>query len=171
MPPSGSVLWPVIKTVLFASTFMLFTLYWLPQEFIRSAHATLDLSDPDRLQYCGLATLALGLAIAGTCIFDFAIAGRGTPAPFDPPKFLVRNLLYRHVRNPMYIGAIFVILAQAVIYKPVVTGLLWYALGFWLFTHAFVLVYEEPHLRKVFGDDYVEYCKKVPRWLPRLRPL
>ena len=171
MPPDGFPFWPVVKTFLFACTFMAFTLYWLPQQFIRAANARLDLSRPDATQSAGLALLALGLAIAGTCAFDFAIAGRGTPAPFDPPKFLVRNLLYRHVRNPMYIGAILAGGSQALLYKPVITGLLVYALVFWLCAHLFVVLYEEPHLRKVFGAEYEEYCNNVPRWLPRIKPL
>lgn len=171
MPPYDSILWPLVKTALFAATFMAFTLYWLPLQFIRAAHATLDLSSTDSLQIAGLVLLVLGLAIAVTCVLDFAVAGGGTPAPFDPPKFLVRNLLYRYVRNPMYIGALLILAGQALVFRPMVTGLLWYAAGFWICTHTFVVLYEEPHLRRVFGGEYEEYCKKVPRWLPRLKPL
>ena len=166
MPPIRFPFWPFVKTILFACTFMALTLYWLPLQFIREAHARLDLSHPDAIQLAGLLLLALGLVIAGACVFDFAIVGRGTPAPFDPPKFLVKNLLYRHVRNPMYIGAILISGSQALLYKPVITGLLVYALGFWLCAHLFVLLYEEPHLRKVFGAEYEEYCRRVPRWFP-----
>ena len=33
----------------------------------------------------------------------------------------------------------------------------------------FVLLYEEPTLREMFGAEYEEYCRNVRRWLPRLR--
>ena len=113
MPSNGSPFCPVVRTLLFAATFMAFTLYWLPQQFIRDAHARLDWARLDAVQYAGLTIMIVGLVIGGTCIFDFAVVGRGTPAPFDPPRFLVKNLLYRHVRNPMYIGAILIGGSQA----------------------------------------------------------
>jgi protein-S-isoprenylcysteine O-methyltransferase Ste14 len=49
-------------------------------------------------------------------------------------------------------------------------SVLLYAGFFWLATHLFVLLYEEPHLKHVFGAGYDEYRAAVPRWLPRLRP-
>ena len=33
----------------------------------------------------------------------------------------------------------------------------------------FVRFYEEPTLREKFGAAYEEYCRNVPRWIPRLR--
>jgi protein-S-isoprenylcysteine O-methyltransferase Ste14 len=99
------------------------------------------------------------------CIGTFIVTGRGTPAPFDPPTRLVIVGPYRFVRNPMYVGAAFALGGAALFYGSWV--LLAYCAVFLLVTHLFVVVYEEPTLRTMFGADYVSYCEQVPRWLPR----
>ena len=91
--------------------------------------------------------------------------GQGTPAPVDAPRHLVVNGLYRIVRNPMYIGVLLFAAGNVFWYgSPVMVG---YMLFLWLAFHLFVLFYEEPHLRKTFGAEYVAYCQATPRWLPR----
>lgn len=98
----------------------------------------------------------------------FALDGLGTPAPVAPPGTLVVTGLYRHVRNPMYVGVMATILGQALIfYNP---GLVAYGVAVWLAFHAFILMYEEPTLRVGFGDQYTAYFAAVPRWIPRLKP-
>jgi len=52
---------------------------------------------------------------------------------------------------------------------PIGPRLLWYALGVGTVFHLFVLLYEEPHLKRVFGGEYEDYCVRVNRWLPRGR--
>ncbi len=115
--------------------------------------------------------LALGLLMAGGamyawCVWDFAAFGRGTPAPIDPPKKLVVRGLYRYTRNPMYLSVMTVILGWAVLYEAGVLAL--YALILGLCFHLFILFYEEPHLRGVFGKEYEDYCAAVGRWVPKL---
>jgi len=109
----------------------------------------------------------LGSAIYLWCIWDFATVGRGTPAPIDAPKKLVTRGLYQYSRNPMYIGVLILILAWATSFKAII--LLVYMLIVGLAFHTFVILYEEPHLRKLFGESYFNYCARVPRWLPRYR--
>jgi len=118
----------------------------------------------------GLAILvfAVGASIYTWCIWDFATFGRGTPAPIDAPKRLVVRGLYRVTRNPMYVGVLTVILGWAVLFRS--SGLALYALAVWCCFQSFVLVYEEPHLRRVFGAEYEAYCARVGRWLPRIGP-
>jgi protein-S-isoprenylcysteine O-methyltransferase Ste14 len=108
--------------------------------------------------------LALGAAIYFWCLWDFATFGRGTPAPIDAPKRLVARGLYRVVRNPMYLGVLTVIAGWWALFG---LPLLWQygaavAAGF----QVFVLVVEEPSLRRQFGGDYARYCDAVRRWLP-----
>ena len=114
----------------------------------------------------GSLLILLGALIFLACQWDFAIWGRGTPAPIDAPRKFVSRGLYRYVRNPMYLGVLGVILGWAAVYST--TRLLWYALGTSMAFHLFVLIYEEPHLRHVFGAEYEDYCARVNRWLPRL---
>jgi protein-S-isoprenylcysteine O-methyltransferase Ste14 len=109
---------------------------------------------------------AAGAAIALWCIFTFATIGKGTPAPFDPPRRLVIRGPYRFVRNPMYVGAGLALASATLFYGS--WTLLVYAGLFFLATHLFVLSYEEPTLRRTFGADYEAYCRQVHRWLPSL---
>jgi protein-S-isoprenylcysteine O-methyltransferase Ste14 len=109
----------------------------------------------------------LGAAIALRCISTFVVIGRGTPAPFDPPRRLVVRGPYRFVRNPMYIGAALALAGAALFYNSVT--LLAYSCVFLVATHLFVIGYEEPTLRRKFGSDYDDYRRNVCRWLPRFR--
>jgi protein-S-isoprenylcysteine O-methyltransferase Ste14 len=100
------------------------------------------------------------------CILNFAIVGRGTPAPFDPPRRLVVRGPYRYVRNPMYLGAGLAVAGAALYYQT--AALLAYVGAFLLLMHIFVVLYEEPTLRQTFGDDYKAYCRQVRRWWPTI---
>jgi protein-S-isoprenylcysteine O-methyltransferase Ste14 len=110
------------------------------------------------------APLTLGLLVYARCVWEFALRGRGIPAPLDHPKRLVVTGLYRYVRNPMYVGVLLVLLGEALLFQS--WSLLWYLVGFFLVIHATVLVYEEPNLRSKFGDSYAAYSAAVARWLP-----
>ena len=99
------------------------------------------------------------------CVWDFAVFGRGTPAPIDAPKKLVVRGLYQYTRNPMYLGVLTIILGWAVLYKA--PRLVLYALCVGLSFQCFIVFYEEPHLQRAFGSSYEEYRARVRRWLPR----
>lgn len=108
---------------------------------------------------------ATGLWFYVWCAKDFVILGHGTPAPYDPPKQLVVSGLYRYTRNPMYLGIMFILLGEALWFAALV--LLAYSFIVFLGFHLRVLWHEEPHLRSLFGTDFEQYCRKVPRWLPK----
>jgi protein-S-isoprenylcysteine O-methyltransferase Ste14 len=114
----------------------------------------------------GWAFLLLGVVIYLWCAWDFAVKGLGTPAPIDAPKNLVGNGLYRFVRNPMYLGVACLIISQAIEWAsvPILVYLAFVIACF----HLFIVLYEEPHLRRVFGEQYEDYCRNVRRWIPRL---
>lgn len=98
----------------------------------------------------------------------FAVEGLGTPAPAAPTQRLVVGGVYRYVRNPMYLAVAAVIAGQAlVLVRPV---LLPYALAFGVAVVLFVRAYEEPTLRRRFGESYEEYRHAVPAWWPRRTP-
>jgi protein-S-isoprenylcysteine O-methyltransferase Ste14 len=94
--------------------------------------------------------------------------GLGTPAPVYPTRRLVVGGLYRYVRNPMYVGVFSIVLGQAAIFGD--ARILAWGLFFWLATHVFVVAYEEPTLRRSFGDEYLSFTQNVPRWVPRFTP-
>jgi protein-S-isoprenylcysteine O-methyltransferase Ste14 len=119
------------------------------------------------LRWIGLAPLLVGAWFYLRCAWDFVVAGQGTPAPIDAPKRLVVRGLYRVVRNPMYVGVLLCIGGEALLFGS--ARLLGYAALLLLCFHTFVVIYEEPTLRWVFGSSYEQYCMAVPRWVPRVR--
>jgi protein-S-isoprenylcysteine O-methyltransferase Ste14 len=117
--------------------------------------------------------LGWGLAAAGTAVvleaqLRFVFKGFGTPAPILPPSRLVVSGFYRHVRNPMYVAVIVLVIGEALVYAE--PWLFAYAAAFLVLGHLFVLFYEEPTLRKRFPADYPAFTAAVPRWIPRLTP-
>lgn len=115
----------------------------------------------------GVPWLLIGGCIYAWCLWDFASFGRGTPAPIDPPKHLVVRGLYRYCRNPMYVGVLCAIFGWSLLFRSL--PLVIYGACTALVFHLFVLLYEEPHLRRVFGPSYEQYCSEVNRWLPSRR--
>lgn len=108
-----------------------------------------------------------GVAALLWSMFEFVTKGQGTPAPFDPPKRFVATGLYQFVRNPMYVGVLVAVVGQAMLYESL--NVLAYAAAVWSVVHAFVVFYEEPTLRRLFGDEYLNCCRVVPRWIPRIQ--
>jgi protein-S-isoprenylcysteine O-methyltransferase Ste14 len=117
-------------------------------------------------QVTGFVAATAGAGIAVWCILTFALVGRGTPAPFDPPRHLVVRGPYKYVRNPMYLGAAAALAGAALFHGSVALAL--YAATFLLVMHLFVVGYEEPALRATFGTDYERYRRQVRRWWPAL---
>lgn len=146
-----------IFTILFPGTVTILIPYWI-----------LSTSSPPQtgvLRFFGLLPIALGISIYFWCAWDFAFAGKGTPAPIDPPKKLVARGLYRYVRNPIYVGIVSILMGEALLFMS--WRLFLYAVLAFCFYFLLVLVYEEPALRAKFGESYRQYCDRVPRWLPR----
>jgi protein-S-isoprenylcysteine O-methyltransferase Ste14 len=135
--------------------------------WIGSGHSAASGAVAAALRWVSLLPLAAGGSIYLWCLWDFAAYGRGTPAPIDAPRRLVVRGLYRYVRNPMYVGVLLAILGWTLHFASPV--LLLYAAVVALAFHGFVVAYEEPTLRRVFGADYRDYAARVPRWIPRLR--
>jgi protein-S-isoprenylcysteine O-methyltransferase Ste14 len=99
--------------------------------------------------------------------WNFAKIGRGTPAPIDAPKKLVVTGLHRYMRNPMYLGVLLVLLGELILFPSRPFAI--YILFFFALVNAFVLLYEEPTLKRMFGEEYERYKRAVPRWIPTLR--
>lgn len=114
-------------------------------------------------EYLGLGIGIGGAAIAFYCIYLFATVGQGTLSPADPTHNLVAKGLYRYSRNPMYIGVL-LILAGESMYTSY--SILWLYTGFiFLLFHFFVMFFEEPRLKKDFGEAYTAYSRQVRRWI------
>lgn len=119
------------------------------------------------LQFIAVLVAAVGVYLILWVSAAFVRQGKGTPIPIEPPTRLVITGLYRYVRNSMYVGAILLILGEAVYFSCL--WLVIYAGGLWALFHTFMLIFEEPQLKRRFGTDYEQYLSEVPRWIPRLR--
>jgi protein-S-isoprenylcysteine O-methyltransferase Ste14 len=116
----------------------------------------------------GWALVLLSAAVLLHAFFAFAWGGRGTPAPAAPTERLVVQGAYRHVRNPMYVAVVALVLGQVLLFTS--WGLLAYLVVITVTMDAFVRTYEEPTLRATYGASYDEFRDAVPRWVPRLSP-
>ena len=117
--------------------------------------------------YAGLLPLGIGLFILLWCVRDFYVSGKGTLAPWDPPKNLVTTGLYRYVRNPMYVGVLLILGGWAIISaSPLVSGF-----SLFMFTAFYfrVKIHEEPWAERTFADQWLDYKNNVPRWIPQLK--
>jgi protein-S-isoprenylcysteine O-methyltransferase Ste14 len=138
---------------------------YLPWRFFGLRQARLDLGNP--LHLVGLLAITLGAALLGACIWEFAHYGRGTLAPMDAPRELVVRGLYRYVRNPMYLSVATILLGELLLTGSL--SLLAFAAIWFVIVNLFVIGYEEPTLRRRFGDSYQRYSESAGRWLPSVR--
>ena len=154
---------PILKTMLFTilvpGTVLGLVPRWLLGGF----------SGPESgpLTWLGILIILIGGAVYLRCAWEFAVRGLGTPAPIAPTKFLVTTALHGYVRNPMYIGVFGVLLGEVVTFRSMV--LLLYAAFICVAVQLFVIFYEEPTLRRQFGESYEEYLRSVPRWIPKFK--
>ncbi|SPE20227.1 Isoprenylcysteine carboxyl methyltransferase [Candidatus Sulfotelmatomonas gaucii] len=153
----------LVRTLTYATIFVGLLFIYLPARLLAWSGIVhpISLGWP---QIIGLVIGSGGALLALACISAFIFIGKGTPAPFDPPRRLVVRGPYRFVRNPMYMGAALVLAGTALYYQSAV--LLAFLALFILATHLFVVIYEEPTLHRSFGSDYVAYCDHVRRWRP-----
>ncbi len=155
---------PAFKTILFVIFAHGFLLAGVPFILLRSVvfSSTLDV-----LKAVAFLPLALGGILYFGSVFDFAVTGKGTPAVWDPPISFVSGNLYNKTRNPMYGGMTLILIGEAVFFKSL--WLFLYAIILWVFFHGFVMIYEEPALKKKFGKPYEHYLTSVPRWIPKFK--
>ena len=119
-------------------------------------------------QVVGVLLLSVGLMLFAASLKNFVTVGEGTLAPWDPPRRLVVRGPYRYVRNPMISGVVFVLFGEALILLS--RPHFGWALIFLAVNFIYIPLLEETGMRLRFGDSYVEYCRHVPRLIPRFRP-
>jgi len=116
----------------------------------------------------GFVIISIGLTIMFVCISSFIRIGKGTLAPWSPPKNFVAVGLYRYVRNPMILGVLTVLLGEATMFSSI--PILKWAGTFFIINTIYFFLLEEPQLEDRFGESYRIYKKYVSRWIPRLKP-
>jgi protein-S-isoprenylcysteine O-methyltransferase Ste14 len=151
-----------LRAVVYAALFVLLW-GWLATG-VRVYDRRLPVSVPPSIVFLGPVAMGLGALLALGCVATFVLRGEGTAAPFDPPRVFVASGPYRFVRNPMYLGAWF-LLAGFGLFEGSVSILL---LSFAMLSaaHLFVLLVEEPGLEGRFGKSYLDYKAATNRWIP-----
>lgn len=114
-------------------------------------------------QWTGLVLVAAGAFLLVWCVRDFYVSGRGTLAPWSPPRRLVSVGLYKWSRNPMYVAVAVVLTGWNVWYASPVLGA--YAVAVVVAFHLRVVLYEEPRLASQFGEEWANYKRRVRRWV------
>jgi protein-S-isoprenylcysteine O-methyltransferase Ste14 len=152
--------------VLFLRALLSFLL--LPGIFAFLLPALLAPGDPRRGQgwEAGAVVMVAGLVVLLWCVRDFYVSGRGTLAPWDPPRHLVVVGLYRFMRNPMYVGVLTFVAGWSLLAGSPRIGA--YAAVLALGFHLRVVLFEEPWLARTFGEEWLRYSAGVSRWRPRL---
>jgi protein-S-isoprenylcysteine O-methyltransferase Ste14 len=163
----GETLLASFGTLVFLFLILPFFLVWIPYKILISPNAGY-LFDIGGFRFIGLVPIVMGVAIYFWCSHSFVFFGKGTPFLLPPTKNLVVTGLYRFVRNPMYIGALFVVLREALLFQS--KGLIIYALVVFGASNFVILLFEEPYLAHKFGESYERYRQSVRRWIPRLTP-
>ncbi len=156
----------LVRALTYATVFAGVVLVFVPAKILEKA----GVESPEQLgvvEWAGLLMVAAGGVLAVWCVVAFASVGRGTPAPFDPPRKLVIRGPYRYVRNPMYLGAILAMGGAALVHRS--GHLMVYDGLFLVAAHVFVVRYEEPALDRLFGREYRDYRARVRRWVPTRR--
>ena len=133
---------------------------WGPYSIL-SAHPGRPFGELVPLTLAGAVIIGASAAGYGWCIWDFALIGRS----FGPSALVARGI-YGRVRHPMYVSLMLVLLGESLLFKS--WRLLGYASVFAVGVHLFVVLYEEPRMVKRWGAAYLEYCRRVPRWIPRV---
>ena len=151
------------RALIYMSGFLLF-FAWLALR-VRALDRFVQITLPDGVELIGAAMMVIGGILGLACVGEFVLRGRGTPAPFDAPREFVAAGPYRYVRNPMYVGGLFLLAGFGLVEHSV--SILVMALVLLVAVHLMVVFYEEPTLRKSFGASYIKYCKSTRRWLPR----
>ena len=114
------------------------------------------------LNWVGFVPLSVGIVLLLWTVIEFYVAGRGTLAPWTPPRELVVTGLYRYSRNPMYVAVVLILAGWAVLFRS--WPLAVYAAAVALAFHFRVIYGEEPWLARSFGERWVSYKADVPRW-------
>ena len=151
----------LLNAVLFFAVFMV-AVPWLSHRLLPRP---LYVPAPFRTWLAG-GCFVVGIGVWIACLDAFSRHGRGTPLPMDAPRELVTRGPFSVIRNPIMAAEVLVIWGEALYLSSL--GVVLYAVAVSVGAHAAVRFVEEPELRKRFGASYEEYCRLVPRWVPRI---
>lgn len=154
---------PVVSPVFWRALFAFLALPGVVAIAVPAWFAANQLRAGGRLYAAGLLPLIAGFALLLWCVRDFFVAGKGTLAPWSPPRHLVTTGLYRFSRNPMYVAVTFMLAGWSLAFasRTIAIYMFFVIAAF----HLRVVFGEEPWLARTHGAEWDEYKARVPRWL------
>lgn len=158
---------PLFGTLIFLFLILPMFLFWLPF-LLLSFSGEVYFFQVGLPRHLGLLPIVLGIVVYLCCSYNFVTFVKGTPIHFTPTENLIIIGLYRYVRNPMYLGALLILFGEALLYQSKL--LIIYTLVSLCALNYYLHFFEEPHLKRRFGESYKRYLKSVHRWVPRLSP-
>jgi protein-S-isoprenylcysteine O-methyltransferase Ste14 len=158
--PVRALLGTIVFVAILPATVIVLAPYWITGWHLREPFLGTSLT-----RWLGVAMIVVALPVFVAFLGRFVFEGRGTPAPIAPTQKLVIGGPFRWTRNPGYVAVDAMLIGQGLVLAS--PAVLVYAALIALAFHVFVLVYEEPTLRDTHGAEYAEYCRRVPRWIPR----
>ena len=159
------ILFPIIRTLVYAT--LVYFMWRFVAMWVMTFDTNLKIVLPEWTIALGIPILVIGIVITVICFFEFIFIGQGTFIHFDAPRKFVASGIYKHVRNPMYLGVLLIFIGYALLYHSI--SLLLFSLLLFLLAHVVVVFIEEPTLKNKFGNDYTNYKKLVGRWLPKIK--
>ena len=156
-------LFNILNTFIFA--FFAAVLAFAPVYEIMTSENYTAIKVIGKFQYLGSICIFMGIVGYLLGFWYYIIDAKGSPLPGDQNRIITKGL-YRYVRNPMYISWLLIIFGEVLVFWS--KGLVYY-LFFWVVFFQFrIIFFEEPGLRRKFGESYVQYCRSVRRWIPRM---
>jgi protein-S-isoprenylcysteine O-methyltransferase Ste14 len=155
----------VLRAIVYVPLFILF-FGWLSLN-VRPYDSKIGILLPQWVTIIGIIAMVMGGILVLLCVFVFIVRGKGTPAVFDPPTEFVATGPYAYVRNPMYIGGFILLFGFGLYHTSIAMLILAFVLI--IVFHLFVIMVEEPNLERLFGKSYLDYKKKINRWIPKLK--
>lgn len=76
---------------------------------------------------------------------------------------------YRFVRNPLYLGNFHIIGGLLIVFSNIIAFLI--GIAFLIFQYSFIILAEENYLKDKFGEEWLNYKKKVPKFFPKIKNL
>ncbi len=117
---------------------------------------------PAPVRLAGVGLISVGASLTAASVFTLVQHGQGTPAPHDPPRQFVCRGPYRLCRNPMELGNLLTLAGRALLAGSPALAIA--TLLFGSTVHAWIVLVEEPYLRRHFGLEYHIYRQRVSRW-------
>jgi protein-S-isoprenylcysteine O-methyltransferase Ste14 len=169
LPSSEPAIGARVGSLIFRSRDWLFPLVLLTLAFGTRPRMTGGLTTVDHVADAAGALVSMIGQVLRVLVIGLVYITRGGQNRRVWASALVDDGMFGHCRNPLYLANLLLILGLAMVHN----GVAMYLIGVPFFAAAYFCMVraEEHYLRQRFGAAYVDYCRRVPRWVPSFHGL